>query len=256
VPQLDQAGAIGIAEHARQQQDRRLGRHARAPRRQGFAQIGERRLRQRRGRGIVENPRDPVIRIEDRGRGRGLGAVGAEHVACGVGQQLEGQPERRMHGAIGLDGLAAQGIDGGFERLERGMGIAEGGQQRRRQVAAGTEQQHQRLADDQVGMAVGGFALLVERDNARRRIAGLERAWGCSLNIVRRHDECSLLSPKQGSLNQDTITSPLTSPLLRKRESRATALSLAPASSAGQALDPRFRGGDKFNCDSFKRILL
>src|SRR5882724_8583116 len=49
---------------------------------------------------------------------------------------------------------------------------------------------------------------------------------------------------KQGFVHHDTLT--LSFP--RKRESRATAPSLA--------LDPRFRGGDKLKCGTFKATLL
>src|SRR5882672_1044217 len=52
------------------------------------------------------------------------------------------------------------------------------------------------------------------------------------------------MMPKQGFVHHDTLT--LSFP--RKRESRATAPSLA--------LDPRFRGGDKLKCGTFKATLL
>jgi hypothetical protein len=54
--------------------------------------------------------------------------------------------------------------------------VAEGRQQGRRQsaVAERAEQQDERLAGDEVGVAVGRLAVLVERHHARRRIAGLQ----------------------------------------------------------------------------------
>jgi hypothetical protein len=56
------------------------------------------------------------------------------------------------------------------------------------------------------------------------------------------------LSPVMSENQEFAFRNTLTLSFPRKRESGATALSLA--------LDPRFRGGDEFECDTSEQILL